>query len=125
MTIATGDTLPLNDQGEQVWPKAGDRAEFVLVTAASSAEAVARRTPPELPQWSPRLRADRPGLSLAGALPRWAQECQSVFGRADHTLGFVFKPAPRAAEMHASAPRVERRRLPSRCRHGFEPGSLI
>ena len=31
MTIATGDILPLNDKGEQVWPKAGDRAEFVLV----------------------------------------------------------------------------------------------
>ena len=45
MTIATGDILPLDDQGEQVWPKAGDRAEFVLVGAASSAEAVARRTP--------------------------------------------------------------------------------
>ena len=45
MTIATGDILPLNDEGEQVWPKAGDRAAFVLVPAASSAEAVARRTP--------------------------------------------------------------------------------
>jgi len=45
MTIVAGDILPLNDQGEQVWPKAGDRAEFVLVAAASSTEAVARRTP--------------------------------------------------------------------------------
>ena len=45
MTIATGDILPLNDKGEQVWPKAGDRAEFVLVMASSSAEAVARRAP--------------------------------------------------------------------------------
>jgi cytosine/adenosine deaminase-related metal-dependent hydrolase len=45
MTIATGDILPLNDAGERVWPKAGDRAAFVLLPAASSAEAVARRTP--------------------------------------------------------------------------------
>jgi cytosine/adenosine deaminase-related metal-dependent hydrolase len=45
MTLASGDILPLSDAGEQVWPKPGDRAEFVLVPAASSAEAVARRTP--------------------------------------------------------------------------------
>jgi cytosine/adenosine deaminase-related metal-dependent hydrolase len=45
MAIATGDVLPLNDAGERVWPKPGDSAEFVLLPAASSAEAVARRTP--------------------------------------------------------------------------------
>ena len=122
MTIATGDILPLNDQGEQVWP------ETVPSSCWSQPPARPRPSPAphrELPQWSPRLRADRPGLSLAGALSRRGQECRGVFGRADHTLGFVFKPAPRAAEMHASTPRVEPRHLPSHSRHGSEPGSLI
>jgi len=40
--IATGDVLPLDDQGVQVWPKAGDAAGFVLADASCSAEAVAR-----------------------------------------------------------------------------------
>ncbi|MEX3021889.1 amidohydrolase family protein [Kluyvera sp. STS39-E] len=43
--LATGDVLPLNDKGEQVWPKAQDEASFVLVDASCSAEAVARISP--------------------------------------------------------------------------------
>nr|WP_217277115.1 amidohydrolase family protein [Photorhabdus heterorhabditis] len=42
MAIATGGVLPLNDRGQRVWPQAGDKAEFVLVAASCSAEAVAR-----------------------------------------------------------------------------------
>lgn len=45
MAIATGDVLLLADDGQRVWPKAGDRAEFVLVDASCSAEAVARCPP--------------------------------------------------------------------------------
>ena len=43
--LATGDVLPLNDKGEQLWPKAQDEASFVLVDASCSAEAVARISP--------------------------------------------------------------------------------
>lgn len=39
---ATGFVTPLNDKGEQVWPKAGDDASFNLLSASCSAEAVAR-----------------------------------------------------------------------------------
>jgi len=39
---ATGFVTPLNDKGEQVWPKAGDDASFNLLPVSSSAEAVAR-----------------------------------------------------------------------------------
>ncbi|AKH63639.1 hypothetical protein VY86_10155 [Photorhabdus thracensis] len=42
MAIATGGVLPLNDQGQRIWPQVGDKADFVLVTASCSAEAVAR-----------------------------------------------------------------------------------
>lgn len=45
LAIATGDVLPLNDQGERQWPKAEDEASFVLVDASCSAEAVARISP--------------------------------------------------------------------------------
>ncbi|MBO1908317.1 amidohydrolase family protein [Microvirga sp. 3-52] len=45
LAIATGDVLPLSDDGNVAWPKPGDRAEFVLVDASCSAEAVARRSP--------------------------------------------------------------------------------
>lgn len=45
LEIATGNKLPLNNKGEQVWPKAGDDASFVLVNASCSAEAVARISP--------------------------------------------------------------------------------
>jgi len=45
LAIATGDVLPLSDEGAVAWPKPGDAAEFVLVDASCSAEAVARRSP--------------------------------------------------------------------------------
>jgi cytosine/adenosine deaminase-related metal-dependent hydrolase len=45
LAIATGDVLPLSDEGEMAWPKPGDAAEFILVDASCSAEAVARRSP--------------------------------------------------------------------------------
>ncbi|QCJ68557.1 deaminase [Providencia heimbachae] len=45
LAIATGNTLPLDDKGNQVWPAKGDDASFVLVDAACSAEAVARISP--------------------------------------------------------------------------------
>ncbi|MBZ6078230.1 amidohydrolase family protein [Microvirga puerhi] len=45
LAIATGDVLPLSNEGEMAWPKPGDTAEFVLVDASCSAEAVARRSP--------------------------------------------------------------------------------
>ncbi|WP_102716141.1 amidohydrolase [Paenibacillus castaneae] len=40
----TGGKTPLNSEGEQVWPKVGDAASFVLVHASCSAEAIARRS---------------------------------------------------------------------------------
>lgn len=40
----TGGITPLDQKGEQVWPKVGDTASFVLLPASCSAEAVARRT---------------------------------------------------------------------------------
>lgn len=41
--IATKDeVLPLNDSGTRVWPAAGNDADFILVKASCSAEAVAR-----------------------------------------------------------------------------------
>lgn len=40
----TGGKTPLSSKGEQVWPKAGDAASFVLVDASCAAEAVARRS---------------------------------------------------------------------------------
>ncbi|NQX63340.1 amidohydrolase [Paenibacillus qinlingensis] len=40
----TGGITPLDHKGEQVWPKVGDTASFVLLPASCSAEAVARRT---------------------------------------------------------------------------------
>ena len=39
----TGGITPLNQEGEQVWPKVGDAANFIMVHASCSAEAVARR----------------------------------------------------------------------------------
>ncbi|UQZ83358.1 N-isopropylammelide isopropyl amidohydrolase [Paenibacillus konkukensis] len=40
----TGGKTPLDDEGNQVWPKVGDEASIVLVEASCSAEAVARRS---------------------------------------------------------------------------------
>lgn len=42
LSIATGGVLPLDDKGKRAWPKAGDGADFTLVPASCSAEAVAR-----------------------------------------------------------------------------------
>ncbi|WP_057764554.1 amidohydrolase [Cytobacillus praedii] len=43
LRFITGGIVPLNNEGEQVWPKVGDDADFVIVDASCSAEAVARR----------------------------------------------------------------------------------
>ncbi|MFD0829783.1 amidohydrolase [Neobacillus sp. M.A.Huq-85] len=40
----TGGITPLNKEGNQVWPKAGDAANMVLIDASCSAEAIARRS---------------------------------------------------------------------------------
>lgn len=40
----TGGITPLNDKGEQVWPRVGDEASIVFVEASCSAEAIARRS---------------------------------------------------------------------------------
>ncbi len=45
LKLATHNILPLNDQGEQQWPRPGDAANLVLVAASCSAEAVARVAP--------------------------------------------------------------------------------
>jgi cytosine/adenosine deaminase-related metal-dependent hydrolase len=45
LKLATGDILPLDNNGKQQWPKAGDEASLVLVEASCSAEAVARISP--------------------------------------------------------------------------------
>jgi len=42
LKLATANVLPLDDKGNQQWPKAGDLADFVLVNASCSAEAVSR-----------------------------------------------------------------------------------
>ncbi|CAH0283580.1 N-isopropylammelide isopropyl amidohydrolase [Peribacillus sp. Bi96] len=40
----TGGKTPLDENGNQVWPKVGDAASLVLIDASCSAEAVARRS---------------------------------------------------------------------------------
>ncbi|MCU5775337.1 amidohydrolase family protein [Erwiniaceae bacterium BAC15a-03b] len=45
LAIATGDILPLDNQGQRQWPKVNDPAEMILVEASCSAEAVARVSP--------------------------------------------------------------------------------
>ncbi|MDW0108739.1 amidohydrolase [Sporosarcina aquimarina] len=42
---ATGGIMPLDDEGNAVWPKIGDDANFLLIDAVCSAQAVARRKP--------------------------------------------------------------------------------
>ncbi|WP_353146773.1 amidohydrolase [Chryseobacterium sp.] len=42
LKLATGNILPLDDKGNQQWPKKGDNADFVLLNASCSAEAVSR-----------------------------------------------------------------------------------
>ena len=45
LKLATGNQIPLNDKGEQQWPKKDDIANLVFVEASCSAEAVARISP--------------------------------------------------------------------------------
>lgn len=45
LKLATNHILPLDDEGNRKWPKAGDRANIVLVDASCSAEAVSRISP--------------------------------------------------------------------------------
>nr|WP_295928215.1 amidohydrolase [uncultured Dyadobacter sp.] len=45
LKLATGDILPLDNDGKQQWPKAGNEANLVLIDASCSAEAVARVSP--------------------------------------------------------------------------------
>jgi len=42
LSLITQGVTPLNEEGDQVWPKVGDEASFVFVDASCSAEAVAR-----------------------------------------------------------------------------------
>jgi len=42
LALATAGIMPLDDKGRQVWPVPGDAADFVLIDASCSAEAVAR-----------------------------------------------------------------------------------
>ncbi|MCV9997099.1 amidohydrolase family protein [Pararhizobium sp. YC-54] len=42
LAISTGGVLPLDNDGNRAWPKAGDEAGFTLTGASCSAEAVAR-----------------------------------------------------------------------------------
>jgi len=45
LKYATGGLTPLNDNGEQQWPKVGDAANALLVDAVSSAHLIARQCP--------------------------------------------------------------------------------
>lgn len=45
LKLATAEPIPLNDKGIQQWPKTGDKANFVLIDASCSAEAVSRLSP--------------------------------------------------------------------------------
>lgn len=58
---ATGFVTPLDDKGQQAWPKAGDEASFNLLPASCSAEAVAR-----LPA---RNAVFHKGILVHGAVP--------------------------------------------------------
>ncbi|WP_432644021.1 amidohydrolase family protein [Paenibacillus pabuli] len=44
LAFVTNGITPLDSEGQQVWPKVGDTASFILVHASCSAEAVARRS---------------------------------------------------------------------------------
>lgn len=45
LKLATAGSIPLNDKGEQQWPKEGDDANIILIDASCSAEAVSRISP--------------------------------------------------------------------------------
>ncbi|TFI71722.1 amidohydrolase [Carnobacterium divergens] len=53
--LITNGVTPLNDEGEQVWPKIEDKATFVFTNASCSAEAVARRTSPTVTMYQGRI----------------------------------------------------------------------
>jgi cytosine/adenosine deaminase-related metal-dependent hydrolase len=42
LKLATGNVLPLDDKGNQQWPKVGDRADLAFLNASCSAEVVSR-----------------------------------------------------------------------------------
>jgi len=45
LKLATANVLPLDDKGNQQWPKTGDKADLVFLNASCSAEAVSRVSP--------------------------------------------------------------------------------
>ena len=45
LKLPTAGPIPLDDEGIQQWPKTGDQANFVLIDASCSAEAVSRISP--------------------------------------------------------------------------------
>ncbi len=45
LKLATAGPIPLDDKGNQQWPKTGDDADMVLIDASCSAEAVSRMSP--------------------------------------------------------------------------------
>lgn len=45
LKLATAGPIPLDDKGNQVWPKVGDAADLVFLDASCSAEAVSRMSP--------------------------------------------------------------------------------
>jgi len=44
LKYATGGVTPLDENGQRVWPNAGDTASMLLVDASCTAEAIARRS---------------------------------------------------------------------------------
>ncbi|MBD7985397.1 amidohydrolase family protein [Sporosarcina sp. Sa2YVA2] len=60
----TGGITPLNEKGEQVWPKVQDAATFLLVDASCSAEAIARRSTREAVWYKGKLVYEKGGLTL-------------------------------------------------------------
>lgn len=62
LAIASGDVLPLDQDGNRAWPRPGDAAEFALADCSCSAEAVARR--------SPRVATFHKGRLVHGAVAR-------------------------------------------------------
>ncbi|WP_103105709.1 amidohydrolase family protein [Brevibacillus reuszeri] len=53
--FVTGGLTPLDKQGNQIWPKAGDAADVVFVRAKCSAEAVARQNPKEAVMYAGKM----------------------------------------------------------------------
>lgn len=60
LAYITGGKTPLDQEGNQVWPKVGDKADFVFLQATCSAEAIARR--------AKRPAVMRDGKIVAGSL---------------------------------------------------------